>query len=77
MRGNEPPHSQVSSHFGSWSPDGLSTFQKMIVRVKTHWIEKFLVSLKISWSKMGLHDPFGYLKHKLRPKERPGVKLPI
>jgi hypothetical protein len=26
-------------------------------------------------SKMGLHDPFGYLKHKLWPKERLGVKL--
>jgi len=28
-------------------------------------------------SKMGLHDPFGYLKHNLWPKERSGVKLPI
>jgi hypothetical protein len=28
-------------------------------------------------SKMGSHDPFGYLKHKLWPKEGPGVKLPI
>jgi hypothetical protein len=28
-------------------------------------------------SKMGLHDPFGHLKHKLWPKERPGVKLVI
>jgi hypothetical protein len=27
--------------------------------------------------KMGSHDPFGYLKHKLWPKEGPGVKLPI
>jgi hypothetical protein len=26
---------------------------------------------------MGLHDPFGYLKHKLWPKEWPGVKLAI
>jgi hypothetical protein len=32
----------------------------------------------IMWmSKMGLHDPFGYFKHKLWPKERPGIKLPI
>jgi hypothetical protein len=23
---NEPPHSQVNSHFGSWSPNGLLTF---------------------------------------------------
>jgi hypothetical protein len=28
-------------------------------------------------SKMGLHDPFGHLKHKLWPKERLGVKLAI
>jgi hypothetical protein len=27
--------------------------------------------------KMGLHDPFGYLKHKLWPKEGPRVKLPL
>jgi hypothetical protein len=26
-------------------------------------------------SKMGLHDPFGHLKHKLWPKEGSGVKL--
>jgi hypothetical protein len=26
-------------------------------------------------SKMGSHDPFGHLKHKLWPKEGPGVKL--
>jgi hypothetical protein len=28
-------------------------------------------------SKMGLHDPFGRLKHKLWPKEGPRVKLTI
>jgi hypothetical protein len=27
--------------------------------------------------KMGSHDPFGHLKHKLWPKERPKVKLVI
>jgi hypothetical protein len=26
--------------------------------------------------KMGSHCSFGHLKHKLWPKERPGVKLP-
>jgi hypothetical protein len=26
---------------------------------------------------MESHDPFGHLKHKLWPKERPGVKLAI
>jgi hypothetical protein len=28
-------------------------------------------------SKMGLHDPFGHLKHKLWPKEGQGIKLAI
>ncbi len=28
-------------------------------------------------SKMGSHDPFGHIKHKLWPKEGPVVKLPI
>jgi len=28
-------------------------------------------------SKMGSHDPFGHLKHKLWPKEGPEVKLAI
>jgi hypothetical protein len=28
-------------------------------------------------SKMGLHDPFGHLKHKLWPKEGLGVKLTV
>jgi hypothetical protein len=27
--------------------------------------------------KMGSHDPFGYLKHKLWPKEKSGLKLTI
>ncbi len=28
-------------------------------------------------SKMGSHDPFGHLKRKLWPKERPRVKFAI
>jgi hypothetical protein len=28
-------------------------------------------------SKIGLHDPFGHLKHKLWPKERSRVKLVV
>jgi hypothetical protein len=37
-----------------------------------HWkaIETYM-------SKMSSHDPFGHLKHKLWPKERPGVKLTV
>jgi hypothetical protein len=47
---NDPSHSQVNSHFGNWSHDGLSNFQRAIVGVKTHWIETFLLSLKSSWN---------------------------
>ncbi len=70
----------MSSHFGSWSPDELLNLQKTIVRIKTHWIEELLISLESSWnemSKMGLHDTFGHLEHKLWSKERSGVKLAI
>jgi hypothetical protein len=37
-----------------------------------HW-----KSLETLMFKMGLHDPFGHLKHKLWPKEGPGIKVPI
>jgi hypothetical protein len=37
----------MSSHFGSWTLDGLSNLQNMITRVKTHWIVRFLISLEI------------------------------
>ncbi len=48
VRRNEPSHSQVNSHFGSWSLNGLSNLQKSIAGVKTHWIRKFFISLEIS-----------------------------
>ncbi len=32
-------HSQMNSHFGSWSFDGLPNLQKMITGVKTHWLK--------------------------------------
>ncbi len=35
-RENEPPHSQMSSHFGSWNPNGLPNLQRVIAKVKTH-----------------------------------------
>jgi hypothetical protein len=46
----EPPHSQMDSHFGNWTPDGLSNLQRAIAGVKTHWIETFLISLESSWN---------------------------
>jgi hypothetical protein len=77
---NEPSHFQGNSHLRNWSPKGLLNFQGVIAGVKTHWFKELFISLKSYWNvdlKMGLHDPFGHLKHKLWPKERPGVKLAI
>ncbi len=37
-----------------------------------HW-----KAIGMQMSKMGSHDPFGHLKHKLWSKERLGVKFPI
>ncbi len=50
MWSNEPSHYQVNSHFGSWSPNGLPNFQKAILGVKTHWIEKFFISSESFWN---------------------------
>ncbi len=33
---NEPQHSKMSSHFGSWNPDGPPNFQRAIAGVKPH-----------------------------------------
>jgi hypothetical protein len=33
-----------------WSLGGLPNLQKAIVAVKTHWIEKFLISWESSWN---------------------------
>jgi hypothetical protein len=46
-------------------PNGLKIFL-------CHWKD-----IETQMSKMGLPDPFEYLKHKLWPKERSGIKLAI
>jgi hypothetical protein len=69
----------MNSHFESWSPNGFLNIQRVIAGVKKfirlkiylyHWKD-----LGMYMSQMGSHDPFGYLKHKLWPKERLKVKL--
>jgi hypothetical protein len=75
--GNEPSHSQVNSHVGSWSPKFLKSECRgsKPIRLKCslyHW-----KNLETYMSKMGSHDPFGSLKHKLWPKERSKVKLKV
>ncbi len=55
-------------------------FQRAISGVKTHGIEFFLYhwkDIKNYMFKMGSHDLFGHLKHKLWPKERLGIKLAV
>jgi hypothetical protein len=37
-----------------------------------HW-----KAIETQMSKMGLHDSFGHLKHKLWPKEKPGGNLTL
>jgi hypothetical protein len=43
---DEDSHSQVSSHFGSWSLDELPNLQRIITEVKTPHIEEFFISLE-------------------------------
>jgi hypothetical protein len=56
---NEDSHSQVSSHFGNWSPGGLPNLQKAITKVKTprikdffYIIEKLLKCRCLKWARM-------------------------
>jgi hypothetical protein len=41
------PHTPRKFHFGNWSLDGLPNFQRVIVGVKTQWLEKFFISMEI------------------------------
>jgi hypothetical protein len=43
---NGHSQSQLSSHFGSWSPNGLPNLHRIITGVKTHRIEDFFISLE-------------------------------
>jgi hypothetical protein len=57
-----------------WELESLWSFefQISISGVKTHWIEELFIPLENSWNvecKIGLHDPFEYLKHKLWKKK--------
>ncbi len=73
MWGNEPPHSQVSSHFGSLTLDGLLNLQRAIAGVKTHWIEELFVSLENSWNSYVLNRlawPIWTLQTQVMAKRR-------
>jgi len=41
------PHTpKGASTLGVWNPGGFPNLQKIIARVKTHWIEELVISLK-------------------------------
>jgi hypothetical protein len=78
---NEPSHSQVDSHVGSWTPKWTPKFFRAWLQGSKpiafksslyHW-----KAIKIHMSKMGSHCPFGHLKHKLWAKEKSWIKLTI
>jgi hypothetical protein len=77
----------ISPHTPKWIPIlGVGVLMDFWIFIKQFEGSK-LIGLKISlyhwkflknWmSKMGLHDPFEYLKHKLWPKEGSGIKVSI
>jgi hypothetical protein len=75
---NEHSHSQVSSHFGSWSAGGLPKFQRAIARVKTHWIEELIISLERSWNLYvlnGLAWPIWTFETQIMAKRRVGSQI--
>jgi len=47
---SEHSHPQGNSHFGRWSPGGLSKLQRAIWRVKIQCLVTFFISLKSSWN---------------------------
>jgi len=77
----------MNPHTPKWAPT-LGVKVPMDSWIFRGWLQgSKLIVLKNSlylWKAPGMqmfimvsHDPFGYLKHKLCPKERLGVKLPI
>jgi hypothetical protein len=77
---NEPSHSQMNSHFESWSPNGFLNFQRAISGDKTHWIEDFFISLERYWNVNvwnGLAWLIWTLKTQVMAKKRLGVELTV
>ncbi len=76
----------LNSHIPKWAPTlGVRVaMDSWIFRRQFHWskligLKNYLCywkDLETYMSKMGLHDPFGYLKHKWRPKKGPRVYNP-
>jgi hypothetical protein len=61
-------------------PVDFQIFKERLQGPKPIALKTFLYhwkSIETNMSEMGLHDPFGHLKHKLWSKERPETKLAI
>jgi hypothetical protein len=61
-------------------PMDSQMFREQLQGSKPNGLRRFLYhwkAIETYMSKMGSHDPFGHLKHKLWPKEGPQVKLTI
>jgi hypothetical protein len=77
----------MNRHTPKWSPIlgvevlmDFQIFKKNLQRSKPIRLKNYLYHQKVieMWmSKMGLHNSFGYMKHKLWLKERSGIKLTI
>jgi len=72
-------------HTPKWAPIWELESQWISEYLKSDFKGQKFIGLKSSlhnWKpfetlKMGSHDPFEYLKHKLWPKKGPKIKLPI
>ncbi len=65
-------------NFGSWSPNGPLNFQGTIAEVKTHWIDKFFISLESSWTVdvwNGLAWPIWTSETQVMAKRRAGGQV--
>ncbi len=83
---NEPSPSQVSSHYGSWSPKWTLEFSKRdwkgwnpSVGKKNYIIGKLLKLRCLKWVRIAHLDMWNtsYVKHKLWSKERSGDSRPL
>jgi hypothetical protein len=75
---NEPPHSQVSSHFGSWTPNRLLNLERAIARGQPHLIEEFFITLESSWN-LDVQNGFAWficvIKTQVMAKRRVGNQI--
>ncbi len=78
---------RINIHIPKWTPVlgvGVSVdswyFREWLQRSKPLALKSSLYhwkAIEAKMSKMGSHDPFGHVQHKLWPNERSGVKLAI